>query len=168
MVRLSARRRETRCDHLGERPRLRRAHRCVRRGRPRDGGVRSRQSRLDVGGGPLVCAASLATLQAIEEGGLLDKSTQTGEWIRAQLRERLVGVAGVKEIRGRGMMMGIELDRPCGDIVRRAREQGLLVNVTAENVVRLLPPLIFSMAEAEQLVGTLAPIIKDFLAAKPS
>jgi acetylornithine/N-succinyldiaminopimelate aminotransferase len=62
-------------------------------------------------------------------------------------------------------MMGIELDRPCGDIVKRAREQGLLVNVTAENVVRLLPPLIFSAAEAEQLVGILAPIIKDFLAA---
>ena len=63
------------------------------------------------------------------------------------------------------MMMGVELDRPCADIVKRAREQGLLVNVTAENVVRLLPPLIFSAAEAEQLVGILAPIIKDFLAA---
>jgi acetylornithine/N-succinyldiaminopimelate aminotransferase len=71
----------------------------------------------------------------------------------------------VKEIRGRGMMIGIELDRPCGDIVARARAQGLLVNVTNDNVVRLLPPLNFSQAEAEQLVNTLAPIIKEFLAA---
>ena len=117
------------------------------------------------GGGPLVCAASLATLKVIEDDGLLEKSTQSGEWIRAQLRERLAGVAGVKEIRGRGMMMGIELDRPCADIVRRAREQGVLVNVTGDNVVRLLPPLNFSAAEAEQLVSTLAPIIKEFLAA---
>ena len=117
------------------------------------------------GGGPLVCAASLATLKVIEDDGLLEKSTQTGDWIRAQLGERLAGVAGVKEIRGRGMMMGIELDRPCADIVRRAREQSLLVNVTGDNVVRLLPPLNFSAAQAEQLVSTLAPIIKEFLAA---
>ena len=117
------------------------------------------------GGGPLVCAASLATLKVIEDDGLLEKSTQSGEWIRAQFGERLAGVAGVKEIRGRGMMMGIELDRPCADIVRRAREQSLLVNVTGDNVVRLLPPLNFSAAEAEQLVSTLAPIIKEFLAA---
>ena len=117
------------------------------------------------GGGPLVCAASLATLKIIEDDGLLEKSTQTGDWIRAQLGERLTGVAGVQEIRGRGMMMGIELDRPCADIVRRAREQSLLVNVTGENVVRLLPPLNFSAVEAEQLVSTLAPIIQEFLAA---
>ena len=117
------------------------------------------------GGGPLVCAASLATLKVIEDDGLLEKSTQSGEWIRAQFGERLAGVAGVKEIRGRGMMMGIELDRSCADIVRRAREQRLLVNVTGDNVVRLLPPLNFSAAEAEQLVSTLAPIIKEFLAA---
>ena len=117
------------------------------------------------GGGPLVCAASLATLKVIEDDGLLEKSTQSGEWIRAQFGERLAGVAGVKEIRGRGMMMGIELDRPCADIVRRAREQSLLVNVTGDNVVRLLPPLNFSAAEAEQLVSTLAPIIKEFRAA---
>ena len=116
------------------------------------------------GGGPLVCAAALATLQVIEEEGLLEKSTQTGEWIRAQLREKLSGVAGIKEIRGRGMMMGIELDRSCGVIVERARAQGLLVNVTNDKVVRLLPPLNFSRAEAEQLVNTLAPIIKEFLA----
>ena len=117
------------------------------------------------GGGPLVCAASLATLKIIEDDGLLEKSTQTGDWIRAQLGERLTGVAGVQEIRGRGMMMGIELDRPCAEIVRRAREQSLLVNVTGENVVRLLPPLNFSAVEAEQLVSTLAPIIQEFLAA---
>lgn len=116
------------------------------------------------GGGPLVCAASLATLQAIEEEKLLDKATQTGEWIRSELRAQLKGVSGVTEIRGLGMMMGIELDRTCGDIVKRALAQGLLINVTNEKVVRLLPPLIFTQAQAEQLVNTLAPIIKDFLA----
>ena len=117
------------------------------------------------GGGPLVCAASLATLQAIEEEKLLDKATQTGEWIRSELRTQLKGVSGVKDIRGLGMMMGIELDRPCGDIVKRALAQGMLVNVTGDTVVRLLPPLIFTAAQAEQLVNTLVPIIKDFLAA---
>ena len=117
------------------------------------------------GGGPLVCAASLATLQAIEEEKLLEKATQTGEWIRGELRTQLKGVSGVKDIRGLGMMMGIELDRPCGDIVKRALAQGMLVNVTGDTVVRLLPPLIFTAAQAEQLVNTLVPIIKDFLAA---
>ena len=117
------------------------------------------------GGGPLVCAASLATLQAIEEEKLLDKATQTGEWIRSELRTQLKGVSGVKDIRGLGMMMGIELDRPCGDIVKRALAQGMLVNVTGDTVVRLLPPLIFTAEQAEQLVNTLVPIIKDFLAA---
>ena len=117
------------------------------------------------GGGPLVCAASLATLQAIEEEKLLDKATQTGEWIRSELRTQLKGVSGVKDIRGLGMMMGIELDRPCGDIVKHALAQGMLVNVTGDTVVRLLPPLIFTAAQAEQLVNTLVPIIKDFLAA---
>ena len=117
------------------------------------------------GGGPLVCAASLATLQAIDEEKLLDKGTQTGEWIRSELRAQLNGVSGVIDIRGLGMMMGIELDRPCGDIVKRALAQGMLVNVTGDKVVRLLPPLIFTQAQAQQLVSTLVPIIKEFLAA---
>ena len=117
------------------------------------------------GGGPLACAASLATLQAIEEEKLLDKATQTGEWIRSELRAQLNGVSGVIDIRGLGMMMGIELDRPCGDIVKRALAQGMLVNVTGDKVVRLLPPLIFTQAQAQQLVSTLVPIIKEFLAA---
>ena len=116
------------------------------------------------GGGPLVCAASLATLQAIDEEKLLDKGTQTGEWIRSELRAQLNGVSGVIDIRGLGMMMGIELDRPCGDIVKRALAQGMLVNVTGDKVVRLLPPLIFTQAQAQQLVSALVPIIKEFLA----
>jgi acetylornithine aminotransferase len=117
------------------------------------------------GGNPLACAAALATLQAIEEEGLLDNAWQTGAFIRERLAERLAGVAGLKEIRGLGMMIGIELDRPCGELVARAREQGLLINVTADNVIRLLPPLVMRRAEAEALVDILAPQVRAFLGA---
>jgi acetylornithine aminotransferase len=115
------------------------------------------------GGNPLACAAALTTLQVIEEDGLVASAVAVGEAIRGGLGEALKGVAGVVDIRGRGLMIGIELDRPCGDIVNRALEAGLLINVTAERVVRLLPALTFSVADAQLLVGMLAPLIRDFL-----
>jgi acetylornithine aminotransferase len=115
------------------------------------------------GGNPLACAAALTTLQVIEEDGLVAGAVAVGEAIRGGLGEALKGVAGVVDIRGRGLMIGIELDRPCGDIVNRALEAGLLINVTAERVVRLLPALTFSVADAQLLVGMLAPLIRDFL-----
>ena len=102
-------------------------------------------------------------MQVIEEDGLVAGAVAVGEAIRGGLGEALKDVAGVVDIRGRGLMIGIELDRPCGDIVNRALEAGLLINVTAERVVRLLPALTFSAADAQLLVGMLAPLIRDFL-----
>lgn len=115
------------------------------------------------GGGPLVCAAAVATLRTMEEENLLARATQLGERIRTGIGRALNNVAGVQEIRGKGLMIGIELARPCADIVARAADRGLLVNVTNDNVVRLLPPLILTDGEGDQIVETLAPIIRQFL-----
>ncbi len=117
------------------------------------------------GGNPLACAAAIATLDAIEQDGLMVNAWETGNFIRDSLAERLRGVAGVVEARGMGMMIGIELDRPCGDLVARARDKGLLINVTVDSVVRLLPPLVMNRQEAQQLVDILAPLIREFLGA---
>lgn len=118
------------------------------------------------GGNPLAMRAGLVTLQVMEEDGLLDNAARIGGGIMAALARELAGVAGVLEIRGQGLMIGIELDRPCGELVRTALDAGLVLNVTADRVVRLLPPLIFTPAQAEQLVGTLVPMIKALLARK--
>lgn len=117
------------------------------------------------GGNPLACAAGLETLATIEEGGLMANATAVGGHIRQGFREALDGVSGVVDIRGRGLMIGIELDRPCGDLVRQALDEGLLINVTAERVIRLLPPLIFTEQDAETLVSILAPLIRKHLEA---
>ncbi|MBX9964553.1 MAG: acetylornithine transaminase [Burkholderiales bacterium] len=115
------------------------------------------------GGNPLCCAASLATLEAIEAEGLMENASRIGGLIRAELSQRLAGEPGVKQIRGKGLMIGIELDRPCGDLVKRGLEAGLLINVTADTVVRLLPPLILRNGEAQMLVERLAELIRSFL-----
>ncbi len=115
------------------------------------------------GGNPLVCAAALATLAIIEDDRLMQNAEAMGDFIRAQLRERLAGLAGIRDIRGKGMLIGIELDKPCKDIVGRALHAGLLINVTADNVIRLLPPLTFTRENALHLVDGLAPLIKDEL-----
>jgi acetylornithine aminotransferase len=115
------------------------------------------------GGNPLACTAALTTLDVIAEEGLMDNAVRMGETIRAGLESALEGVAGVVEIRGRGLMIGIELDRPCGELVMRALDAGLLINVTADKVVRVLPPLIFSDSDAKVLVEGLAPLIREFL-----
>jgi acetylornithine aminotransferase len=117
------------------------------------------------GGGPLVCVAGITTLEVIERDGLMANATRMGEVIRDGLKRELAGVAGVKDIRGMGLMIGVELDRPCAEIVKRALEAGLVTNVTADKVIRLLPPLVLAEAEAKQLVAMLAPLIKSFLAA---
>ena len=119
------------------------------------------------GGGPLACAAGLATLAAMESEGLLDNATRMGELIRQGFRDALGGAPGVVDVRGMGLMIGIELDRPCGDLVKQALEAGLLINVTAERVLRLLPPLIIREAEVRELVARLAPLMRAFLA-KPA
>jgi len=119
------------------------------------------------GGGPLVSVAGLATLEAIEEEGLLANAERMGTLVMQGLREALAGVAGVKEIRGRGLMIGVELDRPCGEIVARSLAAGLVVNVTADRVIRLLPPLVITEAEAREIVARLAPVVAAFLGETP-
>jgi acetylornithine/N-succinyldiaminopimelate aminotransferase len=116
------------------------------------------------GGGPLVSIAGLTTLEIIEKDGLLANAARQGEAIMQGLARELAGEAGVKEIRGMGLMIGVELDRPCGDLVRRGLEAGIVINVTADTVVRLLPPLVFGDAESRELVARLAPLVKAFLA----
>jgi len=115
------------------------------------------------GGNPLACAAALATLEAIEEEKLLDNARVRGEAIRAGLRSALAGVHGVVDIRGEGMMIGIELDRPCGELVAVARDAGVLINVTADTVIRLVPPLIYGAAEVDALVAAVSGIVRNYL-----
>jgi acetylornithine/N-succinyldiaminopimelate aminotransferase len=116
------------------------------------------------GGNPLACAAALATLNIIEEEGLLENAARMGALLLSGLRDQLADVPGVAEIRGHGLMIGIELDRPCGVLAGRALEHGLLVNVTMDNVVRLLPALVIGETEVRQLLSGLVPLIRDFLA----
>jgi len=116
------------------------------------------------GGGPLVSVAAITTLEVIEKEGLMQNAEAMGKLLMDGFKRELAGVAGVKEIRGMGLMMGIELDRPCGDIVKQALAAGLVTNVTADKVIRLLPPLVIRRNEAEMLVEILAPLIRQFLA----
>ena len=115
------------------------------------------------GGNLLACTAALATLDIVESENLCRNATEMGEHIRASLKRALSETPGVKEIRGQGMLIGIELDRPCGELVKTGLAAGLLINVTADTVVRLVPPLIISRSEADQLVNELAPLIRSFL-----
>ncbi len=116
------------------------------------------------GGGPLACRAALTTLQVIEEEGLLDNAERIGAFLRRDLGERLAELPGVIEIRGQGLMIGIALDRPCGELVAQALAQRMLINVTADSVVRLLPPLVMRQEEAELLSAQLAGLIRAHLA----
>jgi len=115
------------------------------------------------GGNPLACTAGLTTLNIIEQDKLLAHAESLGQFIRQGIATALQSVSGVKEIRGQGLMLGIELDKPCGDLVKLALAQGLLTNVTADNVIRLLPALVMSQDEAQQLLDILCPLIKEFL-----
>jgi acetylornithine aminotransferase len=115
------------------------------------------------GGNPLACAAALVTLAIIEEERLMENAVRIGAFIRAELAKRIGGLKGVKEIRGKGLMIGIELEYACCELVQQALERGLLINVTVDNVIRLLPPLIFKREEAELLLATLAPLVTEFL-----
>src|SRR5574340_165048 len=117
------------------------------------------------GGNPLACTAALTTLEVIEQDHLMQRAALLGEIIRGGLGEALAGQPGVAAIRGDGLMIGVELERSCGVLVERAMQAGLLINVTADKVVRLLPPLVLSDDEARQIVAMLADLIRNFLAA---
>lgn len=117
------------------------------------------------GGNPLACVAALTTLDIIEGDGLMAHADKLGAAIRDGLKSGLSGVSGLVEVRGDGLMIGVELDRPCADLVTRGLDAGLLINVTADKVVRLLPALVMSDAEGAELVAALVPLIKKFLGA---
>ena len=116
------------------------------------------------GGNPLAMRAGVETIRIMEEDRLLDNAATVGAALKAGLEKELSGVKGVVDIRGQGLMLGIELDRPCGALLGRAAEAGLMLSVTADRVIRLVPPLILSADEAAQIVALLCPLIKDFLA----
>ncbi|WP_428607975.1 aspartate aminotransferase family protein [Sedimenticola sp.] len=115
------------------------------------------------GGNPLACRVGLTVLETVEKFNLVARAEVLGAKLLADFADALADVAGVEEIRGQGLLIGIELDRPCGELVGTALEQGLLINVTADSVIRLLPPLIMSDKEANQLVEILSGLIRDFL-----
>ena len=116
------------------------------------------------GGNPLAMCGVVTTLDTMKDEGLLENALKVGDAIRHGLAAALAGVAGVTEIRGMGMMIGVELDRPCGELVRMGLDAGLVFNVTADNVIRLLPPLVMNEVEGRQVVEHLAPLVKEFLA----
>jgi len=122
------------------------------------------------GGNPLAMRAGIETIRIMEEDGLLAHAAKVGAHLKAALERELateLKTGGVREIRGFGLMLGIDLVKPCGEILNRAADKGLLLSVTADSVIRLVPPLILSEAEADEIVAILCPLIKQFLGEKP-
>jgi acetylornithine/N-succinyldiaminopimelate aminotransferase len=115
------------------------------------------------GGNPLAMRAGVETLRIMEEDGLLANAQRVGEHLQQALRQGLHGVAGLVEVRGQGLMIGVQLDRPCGVLTQRAADAGLLISVTADSVIRLVPPLIMTTAEADEVAQRLLPLIQQFL-----
>jgi acetylornithine aminotransferase len=115
------------------------------------------------GGNPLACRAGLAVIDTLEKEKLVDRAATLGNQLLERFEQALTDITGVVAIRGQGLMLGIELDRPCAELVEQALERGLLINVTAESVVRLLPPLVFSDQQTDVLVEKVSQLIRDFL-----
>jgi acetylornithine aminotransferase len=118
------------------------------------------------GGNPLAMRAGVETIRIMEEEGILENAAKVGEHLRAALVRELGGLKGVKDIRGMGLMIGVDLTVPCSELMGRAADAGLLISVTADSVIRLVPPLIMSAAEADEVVAILAPLVKQLLAEK--
>lgn len=116
------------------------------------------------GGNPLSMRAGVETIRIMEEEGLLENAAQVGAYLKSALERELGQLPGVKEVRGKGLMLGIELERPCGVLLERAANAGLLMSVTADNVVRLVPPLTITPAEADEILAKLVPLVQAFLA----
>ena len=115
------------------------------------------------GGNPLACRAALAVVDSLEQQQCVSNAASQGEHLLAGFTRALEGIEGVHEIRGQGLMIGIELDRPCGELVQQALTQGLLINVTAERVIRLLPPLILTDKQADMIIEQVSTLIREFL-----
>ena len=116
------------------------------------------------GGNPLAMRAGVETIRIMEEDGLLENAARVGAHLKGALAREIGALPGVTEIRGQGLMIGIELAKPCGALTQRAAENGLLISVTADNVIRLVPALILTEGEADEIVARLAPLVKEFLA----
>ena len=116
------------------------------------------------GGNPLAMRAGNETIRIMEEDGLLHNATTVGLHLKTALQHTLGSLPGVTEVRGQGLMLGVELAKPCGVLVGRAAEAGLLISVTADSVIRIVPPLILTIAEADEIVATLTPLVKALLA----
>ena len=119
------------------------------------------------GGNPLAMRAGLVTMQVMERDDLLGNASRIGDYLMDSLNREIGSLDGVREIRGRGLMVGIELDRPCGELVQRCMDAGVVLNVTADSVIRMLPPLIFGKEHVDHLVGVLAPLVRNHLARDP-
>jgi acetylornithine aminotransferase len=115
------------------------------------------------GGNPLAMRAGVETIRIMEKDGLLDNAAKVGAHLKARLEKGLESAKGIKEIRGQGLMLGIELDQPCSELTLRAAEAGLLISVTADSVIRMVPPLIMTQAEADEVADILLPLIHSFL-----
>ena len=118
------------------------------------------------GGNPLAMRAGVETIRIMEADGLIANAVKVGDHLKAALTRELAGEKGVKEIRGRGLMLGIELSVPCGELLKRAADNGLLLSVTADTVIRMVPSLIMTVAEADEVVAILVPLIKQILKEK--
>ena len=116
------------------------------------------------GGNPLAMRAGVETIRIMEEDGLLESAARVGAHLKGALERALEHQPGVKEIRGQGLMIGVELTKPCGALTQHAADRGLLISVTADSVIRLVPPLIMTSAEADEVVAILVPLIQQFLA----
>ena len=119
------------------------------------------------GGNPLAMRAGVTTIRVMEEEGLLQSAADVGDYLMSALSRELAGLPGVVEVRGRGLMIGVELDRPCGELVGSCLDKGLVLNVTADSVIRLLPPLIFRREHADHVVDTLVPLVRELLGSPP-
>ena len=116
------------------------------------------------GGNPLAMRAGVETIRIMEEDGLLESAARVGAHLKGALERALADQPGVKDVRGQGLMIGVELTKPCGALTQRAADKGLLISVTADSVIRLVPPLIMTSAEADEVVAILVPLIQQFLA----
>lgn len=117
------------------------------------------------GGNPLAMRAGVETIRIMEQDGLLAHTTEVGDYLKAQLHAVLSGLEGFVEVRGQGLMIGVELTKPCGDLIGQAADAGLLLSVTSDTVIRLVPPLILNKEEADEIVTKLKPLVQALLAA---
>lgn len=116
------------------------------------------------GGNPLSCRAALAVVEVMEKENLAERAAELGEYFLTSFRREFAETSGIVDIRGKGLMIAVQLDKDCGELVKQALAAGLLINVTAGNVVRLLPPLTLSQAQADEIIKTVSSLVRDFLA----